>query len=179
MLGSSTPLLAAIVLLTACHRETRQLTTKASGAARTLPVRVGELQAGAKFQSAAGLRNPYEGNAYALSQGQRLFTQYNCVGCHWHGGGGIGPPLMDGDWIYGSSPQNIYMTIAEGRPNGMPSYGGHIPNEQIWQLATYVRSMAGLEPKGAASPRAEEMFPRKAEEPKQGRPDDQAGGSLH
>ena len=32
----------------------------------------------------------YEGNASALSEGKRLFTSFNCVGCHGHGGGGIG-----------------------------------------------------------------------------------------
>ena len=154
------------VLALACHREERPLTTKASGAQRTLPVRVGELQPGSMTQAPAALNNPYEGNAYALSQGQRLFEQYNCVGCHFHGGGGIGPALMDNEWIYGSSPENIFMTISEGRPNGMPSYGGHIPNEQIWQLTSYVRSLGGLEPKGATSPRSDEMYPKKAEEPR-------------
>ena len=113
------------------------------------------------------MNNPYEGNAYAISEGQRLFEQYNCSGCHFHGGGGIGPALMDDEWIYGSSPANIYTTIAQGRPNGMPSYGGHIPDNQIWELATYVRSLAGLESKPQRSPRSDEMQARRAEEPKQ------------
>jgi len=112
------------------------------------------------------MKNPYEGNAYAISQGQQLYEQYNCVGCHFHGGGGIGPPLMDEEWIYGSSPANIYESIAEGRPNGMPSFGGHIPEFQIWQLVAYVRSVGGLEPQPAQSPRADEMQARRAEEPK-------------
>src|ERR1043166_6823285 len=94
--------------------------------------------------SSVTLNNPYEGNAYAVSQGQQLFEQYNCSGCHFHGGGGIGPALMDDEWIYGSSPANIYGSIAEGRPNGMPSWGGHIPDYQIWELVTYVRSVGGV-----------------------------------
>ena len=40
------------------------------------------------------------------------------------GGGGIGPPLMDDRWIYGSAPENIYASIVQGRPNGMPAWGG-------------------------------------------------------
>ena len=32
--------------------------------------------------------NP-EQNAYAIAQGKRLFSWYNCVGCHANGGGGI------------------------------------------------------------------------------------------
>ena len=51
---------------------------------------------------------------------------------------------MDDRWIYGSDPSNIFNTIVEGRPNGMPSFGSKIPRYQIWQLASYVRSLAGL-----------------------------------
>lgn len=131
-----------------------------------MPVRVSGLQPGPKQLGASALDNPYEGNAYAISEGQRLFEQYNCSGCHFHGGGGIGPALMDDEWIYGSSPANIYTSIAEGRPNGMPSYGGHIPDFQIWELATYVRSVGGFESKPTRSPRADEMQSRRAEEPK-------------
>src|ERR1044071_3848683 len=47
-----------------------------------------------------------ETNAYAIAEGKRLYTQLNCVGCHANGGGGMGPPLMDDKWIYGSAPAN-------------------------------------------------------------------------
>ena len=118
---------------------------------------VSGLQPGPTQLGAAALNNPYEGNAWAVTQGQQLFSQYNCAGCHFHGGGGIGPALMDAEWIYGSSPANIYTSIAEGRPNGMPSFGGHIPDFQIWQITTYVRSVANLEPHGATPTRSEGM----------------------
>jgi cytochrome c oxidase cbb3-type subunit 3 len=156
----------AILALFACHRERRPLTPTAADSARPMPLRIGNNQPGPKQLAATGINNPYEGNAYAISQGQQLFEQYNCSGCHFHGGGGIGPPLMDAEWIYGSSPANIFSTISEGRPNGMPSYGGHIPVYQIWQLTTYVRAVGGFEPQGATSPRSEEMMAKKAEEPK-------------
>ena len=44
-----------------------------------LPVRLVSLQPGAPLpkQAASG---PYEGNAWAISQGERLYEQYNCVG---------------------------------------------------------------------------------------------------
>ncbi len=155
-----------LLLLLACQRERRSLTPDASGAARPLPVRVSTLQPGPRQLKASAINNPYEGNAWAISQGQQLFEQYNCSGCHFHGGGGIGPPLMDSEWIYGSSPANIYTSIVEGRPNGMPSFGGHIPDDQVWQLVTYVRAVGGLEPRDTVSPRADEMQARRAEEPK-------------
>jgi len=84
----------------------------------------------------------YEETAANLSTGQTLYSAFNCVGCHQHGGGSIGPALMDGAWLYGSAPEDIYRSIAEGRPNGMPSFASHIPDSQIWQLVVYVRSLS-------------------------------------
>lgn len=88
-------------------------------------------------------KNPLEHNAWGVSEGKRLFTWYNCAGCHAHGGGGMGPPLMDAQWIYGSEPAKIFATIVQGRPGGMPSFRGKIPDFQVWQLVAYVRSMSG------------------------------------
>ena len=77
-----------------------------------------------------------------IAAGKQLFSAMNCVGCHFNGGGGMGPPLMDNVWIYGDSIENVAATIREGRPNGMPSFRGFLPDEQIWQLAAYVRSLS-------------------------------------
>jgi cytochrome c oxidase cbb3-type subunit III len=84
----------------------------------------------------------YYDNADAVVQGKRLFNQYNCSGCHSNGGGGMGPDLMDNEWIYGDRLEQIHQTLVEGRPNGMPSWGGKIPDPQLWELAAYVRSMS-------------------------------------
>jgi cytochrome c oxidase cbb3-type subunit 3 len=45
-------------------------------------------------------------------------------------------------WIYGGRLTQIQQSIVEGRPNGMPAWGGKIPDQQIWQIAAYVRSMS-------------------------------------
>jgi cytochrome c oxidase cbb3-type subunit 3 len=84
----------------------------------------------------------YDGNAQAIAAGARLFNWYNCSGCHFHGAGGIGPSLMDDQWIYGGRIDQIYDTIARGRPNGMPSWQGKIPANETWQIAAYVRSLS-------------------------------------
>jgi cytochrome c oxidase cbb3-type subunit 3 len=99
----------------------------------------------------------YDNNANAISQGQTLYMQMNCVGCHSHGGGGMGPPLMDDEWRYGGRIDQIAATIAEGRPNGMPAWRGKLTEDQIWDLAAYVRSLAGLPSKDAVSSRTETM----------------------
>jgi cytochrome c oxidase cbb3-type subunit 3 len=68
---------------------------------------------------------------------------------------------MDQKWIYGSEPQNIYSTIVEGRPNGMPSFRGKIPESQIWEIVAYVRSMSGQLPKDVSPGRGDHMVNRR------------------
>ncbi len=85
---------------------------------------------------------PYLDNAAAVTEGMQLYNQMNCVGCHFNGGGGIGPPLMDTSWTYGGRLDQIYDTIYFGRANGMPAWGGKLTDDQIWKIASYVRSMS-------------------------------------
>lgn len=86
--------------------------------------------------------NPYAGNAQARMEGRRLFTWYNCSGCHGdHGGGGMGPSLRDSTWLYGGDDASIYASITEGRQHGMPAWGTKLPREQIWTLTTYIKSL--------------------------------------
>ncbi|PSC07043.1 cytochrome C [Alsobacter soli] len=105
----------------------------------------------------------YEASAYDQSQGKKYYAWFNCNGCHSNGGGGSGPPLMDDRWIYGGSIENIVQTIREGRPNGMPSFRGKIPDEQIWQIAAYVRSMSGNTSSDSAPQRNDSMHPHPSE----------------
>lgn len=105
---------------------------------------VGETRIPRQAQSAP-LCNPYEGNSAAIAQGRRLFQSMNCVGCHAsQGGGGMGPPLSDTQWIYGSEPQQIFLTIVQGRPNGMPSFARALPQDDVWKLVAYVRTLSAV-----------------------------------
>jgi len=99
----------------------------------------------------------YEGNASAIAEGQRLYNWMNCAGCHFHGGGGMGVALMDDKWRYGGRIDQIAASILEGRPNGMPAWRGKLTEQQIWQLAAYVRTLSGQERKDAVSARADEV----------------------
>ena len=148
--------IAVALLFTACRREERRFRELPPSATPTT-VRVSALQPGVPVET-THVANPYENNAYAVSEGQRLFGAYNCVGCHANGGGGMGPALMDDKWIYGSAPENIYTTIIQGRPNGMPSFAGRIPTYQVWQIVTYVRSLSGMNPAGTRSARTDDMM---------------------
>ena len=150
--------LAAALILggTACERESRRFDTPPIAAASDTAVRQVQLQPGPPNDT-SHVSGPYDGNAYAVSEGKRLYNQMNCSGCHFQGGGGIGPPLMDADWIYGSAGRNVFETIVEGRPNGMPAWRGKLTQDQIWKLAAYVRSLSGQPSKDAVSSRTDAM----------------------
>jgi cytochrome c oxidase cbb3-type subunit III len=89
------------------------------------------------------IRNPYEGDKNATATGGKLFIAYNCLDCHGaEGSGAMGPSFQDGRWHFGGAPGEVFESIYEGRPDGMPSWGGRITDDQIWMLTAYVRSLA-------------------------------------
>jgi cytochrome c oxidase cbb3-type subunit 3 len=154
VIGASAFVLLSLV--SACDREQRRFRENPPSTSPS-NVRVSALQPGTMVDT-THVAGPYDNNAWAQSEGQRLFGWYNCAGCHANGGGGMGPPLMDDQWIYGSSPENIYNTIVQGRPNGMPSFAGKIPTPQVWMLVAYVRSLSALNTTGARSSRTDHMM---------------------
>jgi cytochrome c oxidase cbb3-type subunit 3 len=155
---------AAALVFIACEREERGFRVKTPDANRVNSKQLTTLQAGGP-SPLPSVQNQYEDNAYALSEGKRLFSQMNCSGCHAHGGGALGPALMDDKWIYGSQPEQIFATIEEGRPNGMPSFHGKLEDYQVWQLAAYVRSLSGNVSSDAIPGRDDDMhFGRPAQQ---------------
>jgi cytochrome c oxidase cbb3-type subunit 3 len=151
-----TALAILALALLACEREERRFREVPPASEPTNAVRVSDLQPGGMMVSDSTY-STYDENAYAISEGKRLFETMNCAGCHFHGGGGIGPPLMDDEWIYGSDPSQIFKTIIEGRPNGMPAFKGKLGNQQVWQIVAYVRSLSGLGSRPATSARDDHM----------------------
>ena len=91
----------------------------------------------------ATLTNPYEGNAQRVAEGAALFVSYNCLDCHGaEGAGAMGPSLQDSRWHFGGTAAEVFQSIYEGRPDGMPAWGGRIPDDQIWRLVAYVRTLS-------------------------------------
>lgn len=88
------------------------------------------------------LRNPHEGDPAAVATGAKLFVAYNCLDCHGaDGSGAMGPSLADGRWHFGGAPAEVFESIYQGRPEGMPAWGSLISPDQIWMLVSYVRSL--------------------------------------
>jgi cytochrome c oxidase cbb3-type subunit 3 len=155
------------LLLSACAREDRDFRAVPPGASPPVVVPVGQLQPGPPTPVVH--YTVYENNAWAISEGKRLFNWFNCAACHSAGGGGsFGPPLIDQEWRYGSAPEQIFQTIQEGRPRGMPSFRGRISTDDTWKIVAYVRSMSEHTPIDTWSGRGdvmEEANPEPAEGP--------------
>lgn len=155
-----------LAVIVGCKREQRIFDPGAAGSQVTQGTSLNDVHAGGTYPSPD--ISKFEDNAYAVSEGKRLYQAFNCVGCHSDGGGGaIGPALSDSEWIYGSRPDQIYSTIVQGRPNGMPTFGGKIPDYQVWELVAYVRSLSGQLPSDVAPSRGDQMPISKAEQARQ------------
>jgi len=143
----------SLLLFASCQREKRNVRPEpARTAVFGSAVPQSELQPGPKLPDIT-VSNPFHGAAYDISEGGRLYQWFNCSGCHANGAGGIGPPLIKDQWIYGDKPAQVFETIVKGRPNGMPTWGGRIPEYQIWQIVAYVESLNGKQPTSATAPR--------------------------
>ena len=157
-------LLAACAFLVACQREQRDLRTdppvaEALGQVAVMPGGIG----GRPAAIDRALGHPYQTNAYQLNQGKRLWDWFNCSGCHAAGGGASGPALTDGSWRYGPDMVSIFVSIRDGRPNGMPAFRGKLTDEQILQLSGYVQAM-GAETASTAAPSRNDTIQARASE---------------
>ena len=83
----------------------------------------------------------YIGDAEAIAQGQESYMTV-CSGCHGPGGeGGRGPNLITGRNIRRASDDDLFSSIKDGVPGSdMPPFP--LPDEQVWQLAAFVRSLS-------------------------------------
>ncbi len=92
-----------------------------------------------------------------VKKGLEVFTN-NCVACHKEQGiGDIGPNLTDKYWLHAKgTPETIYPVVFNGVPdNGMPTWGGVLSTEEIYQAVAYVQSLhhknlPGKDPQGEA-----------------------------
>src|ERR1700730_15271433 len=117
----STVAIATLALATiATSKEAvAQQTPSPPGPAALLQVPVSSIfPGGATFPPQ--LQHPAAGEPSPLERGMQTFQSMICVGCHApNGGGGMGPALSERQFIYGHEPANIYLSIYQGRPNGM------------------------------------------------------------
>ena len=86
--------------------------------------------------------DPFAGDSESIRFGEKLFSGYNCDGCHGGGAvGWVGPSLTDGRWRYGVTDAEVFRSIYYGQPHGMPSYGGVLQPVIIWKIVAYLKSL--------------------------------------
>ena len=175
MITSRSCLTTLVVLATlgACRRDTQDVRGGGQGD-RTLPqqqatvlhavdttglpaegalarVAIGDLAGVGNNTLDATVKNPYAGDMAAIKEGHDLFIGMNCAACHGYDlKGGMGPDLTDTYWRYGGSPADIYKSVFEGRPQGMPAWGRSIPPTEIWKVVAYIQSKGGTFPPSLA-----------------------------
>lgn len=83
-------------------------------------------------------------DAASVEAGAEIYAA-NCVACHGaQMEGGIGPNLVDDEWIHGSEPDEIAAIITEGvAAKGMPAWGGILGPDKVSKVAAYVVSKQG------------------------------------
>lgn len=96
--------------------------------------------------------NPFRGDATAIAAGQQVWTT-TCVACHLPDGRGlVGPSLIDPYWKYGSGDEELFTTLSEGRPAGMPPWGKTLGTEKIWQVLAFVETLDQTDEAGVGAP---------------------------
>ncbi|RMD91617.1 MAG: cytochrome-c oxidase, cbb3-type subunit III [Alphaproteobacteria bacterium] len=113
---------------------------------------------------------PADAEAYrfAVKAGAAVFRTW-CAQCHGAGAaGGPGfPNLLDDDWLWGGTLEDILTTVTHGirspddeetRSSEMPAFGEMLEKDEIVQIAEFVRSLSGLEHDAAAAQAGAELF---------------------
>lgn len=82
----------------------------------------------------------------ARSMAKVIFAD-NCAACHGSGASGIVgmyPNLVDDDWLWGGTLEDIHITLADGRVGYMPAFSRSLDNGQLENVAQYVLSLSGI-----------------------------------
>lgn len=107
---------------------------------------------------------------YTQNAGAAVFKTW-CAQCHGAGAAGVQgqgyPNLLDDDWLWGGSIEDIHLTISHGirneedpdaRYSEMPAFGEILVEEEIAGVVQYVRQISGQEADAALATAGETVF---------------------
>jgi len=107
---------------------------------------------------------------FAVNGGAAVFRTW-CAQCHGAGAAGVQaggfPNLLDDDWLWGGTLEDIRATVAHGirntqdpdaRYSQMPAFGDMLSDEEITQVVQHVRAISGQEYDSAAAGAGEILF---------------------
>jgi cytochrome c(L) len=88
-------------------------------------------------------KNPYRGNAQAITDGKRVYMQW-CAGCHLEDGSGrIGSNIVDNAYTYPrvASDVGTFEVIYAGATGAMQSFGNRVTQDDILKIMAYMISI--------------------------------------
>jgi len=118
------------------------------------------------------IHNDRELQSFAVNAGGAVFRA-QCSQCHGAGGAGVQasgfPNLLDDEWIWGGTMDDIHMTVRYGirnedhidaRWSEMPAFGrdGLLEEAEIDQVVHYVLRLSGQQADGALATAGEEIY---------------------
>lgn len=131
-------LVCSVLLLVGCNATSQKDDgTKAEPAVTTAP--------GGKRASS----NPFAKSADAVLEGRKIYLKYGCSGCHGRGGGGgMGKPLIDDEWKFGSDDDTLFKLVRGEIPQQtMPNViGKSLTDDEVWKVLLFVRSVYAGDP---------------------------------
>lgn len=95
------------------------------------------------------LSNPFEATSESLALGRQRYV-FDCRQCHGNTGrgdgdmahaGGVPSDFTDDVWQHGGTDGEIFLVIRDGVTADMQGYAGQIPDEDIWHLVNYIKSL--------------------------------------
>jgi putative heme-binding domain-containing protein len=90
--------------------------------------------------------NPLAGNADAIRFGTGLFRA-RCADCHGMDARGVRSPDLTQVWASGRTDEGLFKTVKNGVPGTeMPAVGARMPDNEIWQILAYLRTLAAPAP---------------------------------
>ncbi len=131
--------------------------TRADVAAEIAAVEEANAPMNARLEAAdlTAIASDSELGPYAVSAGSAVFKTW-CAQCHGSGAAGAKgyPNLLDDDWLWGGSMEDIHVTVAHGirnedsdeaRYSEMPAFGRDelLAKEEISQVVNFVMSLSG------------------------------------
>ena len=143
----------------------------------------------AKSAEKGSLKSPYQDFKKVAEEGHQKFMSAGCNGCHGGtGGGGMGPPLTNPVWVYGSDDDTLFRLISLGsdelKKQGytrkgsenvvgpMPAMGGVLKDsDSLWKVIAWIRSVnpssagGGTAPSASATPSGAPAAPSGAPSP--------------